>query len=221
MITVPQAAMVIIKRSRYLSEALSKDIINLSALAEYIQPEIEQMLFKKVSKPSILMALKRLKPEFKPRFQNYYIFTTPPTLTTRSNLFEMSIKNSLTLDSKLQKVFSSITPHSFFTISKSSQQTTCIVSQELTSFLDKILRNEEIISRTSFLSSISVELPDEARKTSGIYYFFIKSLAWEGVNIIEMVSTKNQLLLFFEDKTIERAFSIIKSLFENKEIESK
>ena len=56
MITVPEAAKKIIERSRYLSEAISKGIINYSALARYIRPEIEQILIKKVSLASVIMA---------------------------------------------------------------------------------------------------------------------------------------------------------------------
>ena len=48
MITVPEAAKKIVMRSRYLSEAMSKGIINNSSLARYIKPEIEEMLLKKV-----------------------------------------------------------------------------------------------------------------------------------------------------------------------------
>ena len=48
MLTVPEASKIIIERSRYLSEALSKDLINLSSLARYIKPEIEEMLIKNI-----------------------------------------------------------------------------------------------------------------------------------------------------------------------------
>ena len=44
MITVPEATEKIVKRSRYLSEALSKDLINISSLSRYIKPEIEEII---------------------------------------------------------------------------------------------------------------------------------------------------------------------------------
>ena len=48
MITVAQATEKIIYRSRYLSEAISKGLINTSALARYIKPEVDEILIKQV-----------------------------------------------------------------------------------------------------------------------------------------------------------------------------
>src|SRR5579885_828585 len=97
MITVPEATKKIVERSRYLSEAMSKGLINLSSLARYIRPEIEDMLMKDVSEASIIMALKRLEPYFKPKFKHTDIFKTPPEMIVRSNLVELTLNNSETL----------------------------------------------------------------------------------------------------------------------------
>ena len=74
MITVPEAADTIIKRSRYLSEAISKGFINNSSLARYIKPEIEEMLTKEISISSIIMALIRLQKNIKPQSKYKNIF---------------------------------------------------------------------------------------------------------------------------------------------------
>jgi hypothetical protein len=87
MITVPEATKKIVERSRYLSEALVKDIINLSSLARYIKPDLEQMLIKDVSSGSIIMALKRLQKNIKPKYKNEDIFSHHPEMTVRSGLF--------------------------------------------------------------------------------------------------------------------------------------
>ncbi len=63
-------------------------------------------------------------------------------------------------------------------------------------------------------SSITISVPKEAVKTPGILYFFIKSLAWEGINILEVKTSTNEITMNFEKKDINRAFAIIQSLFE-------
>ncbi len=154
MITVPEATKTIVMRSRYLSEAMSKGIINNSSLARYIKPELEEMLIKKVSNSSIIMALNRLSSEIKPKYFSGNIFETPPQIVARSN-----------------------------------------------------------ISETNHLSSITITMPKEAVKTPGILYFFIKSIAWEGINIKDIKLSTEELTLIFEEKDINRAFDIIQSLF--------
>ena len=49
MVTVAEGVKRIIERSRYLQEALEKELINISSLARYIKPELEEMLIKKTS----------------------------------------------------------------------------------------------------------------------------------------------------------------------------
>ncbi len=63
------------------------------------------------------------------------------------------------------------------------------------------------------LSSITIELPREAARTPGILYFFLKSLSWEGINIINITSSFKKIKLILEGKDTNRAFGVIQSLF--------
>src|SRR5579885_3395681 len=109
MITVPEATKQIIERSRYLVEAMSKDLINYSSLARYIKPELEKMLYKPVSEASIIMAIKRIAEEIKPKFVPLTIFTSTPEMIVRSNLIELNLTNSESIRQKyklLSEVYS-------------------------------------------------------------------------------------------------------------------
>src|SRR3989344_5363568 len=214
MITVPEAAEKIIKRSRYLLEAMSKGFINNSSLARYIKPEIEEMLIKKVNESSIIMALNRLQKTLEPKSKYSNIFKNPPTMMTRSNLAMLSIVNSQSLNEKYDKLFRTDNlqkHHLVLTIGTS--ESTLILSDEMLPHAKKVLAEEKIVSEITNLSSITIHLPKEATSTPGVFYFFLKSLAWEGINKTEIVSTKSEFTFLFEDKNINKAFSVLKSLF--------
>ena len=216
MITVPEVAKKIVERSRYLTEALSKNLINLSSLARYIKPEIEEMLIKDVSEASILMALKRLSTELKPpSYTN--IFSTPPDMLVRSNLFEISITNSETLANKHQDLIRVCGKDRryFFTMAQGLLETGIIASSDLHKEIREMLQDEKIIGEFTNLSAITIRLPKENISTPGVYYFFLKSLAWEEINIMEIVSNYLEVTLIFEEKEVHRAFSILKSIFNN------
>lgn len=217
MITVPEATKTIVERSRYLSEAISKNLINLSSLARYIKPELKEMLQKEVSESSIIMALKRLKTHFKPKHQYSNIFKASPEMILHSNLIARYVADSKQLDHKYNKFFDIInkeTKH-FLIATRNITETTIIASRDLQEEFDKILEGAEIIEELVPLSSITIRLPKEALTTPGVYYFLLKSLAWEGINIIEIISTAHELTLVFDDKDTTRAFAILKSLFPN------
>ncbi len=86
MITVPEITEIIIQRSRYLSEALSKDLINSSSLARYIKPEIEKILLKKVSLSSVIMAIRRLPKKSLPNVNPTKIFNKKPSIILSSEV---------------------------------------------------------------------------------------------------------------------------------------
>lgn len=215
MITVPEATRKVIERSRYLAEAMSKGLINYSALARYIKPELEQMLFKDVSKSSIIMALKRLEPYFKPKHQHVTVFQNPPEMIVRSNLTEITVANSEEMTKKLPQIIAAYTNQQkyFFTITEGVSETTIIASQDLFEKIKTILDGERIVDTFQDLSSITIRLPKEVLKSPGIFYFFLKSLAWEGINIIEVVSTYLEFTIILEDNNVNKAFAILKSLF--------
>lgn len=213
MITVPQAVEKVVKRSRYLSEALSKNLINISSLARYIEPEIVDMLLKPVSKASLIMAIKRLSVN-KPIQQKYkQLLKTSPDMTVRSNLVLFYITNSESLSAKLADVSLMNKDGNFFNMTQGSSETSCIFSIAIEKKVNSILEGEKKLSEFRKLSAITLKLPKEAVTTPGIYYFFLKSLAWEEINLIEIISSYHEMTLIFEDKDINRAFMLLKALF--------
>lgn len=216
MLSVPEAVDKIVRRSRYLSEAFSKDIINASALARYIKPEVEEILLKKVSKASILMAIRRVSINNKPQPRYKAILSYPPEMIVRSNLHTIYLLNSIELSDILSKITKHNNENYFLNITQGTTETTVITSNNLYKEITTLLKHQKIISSFSNLSGITIKLPKEAIVTPGIYYFFLKSIAWEEINLQEIVSNYQELTLIFKDEDINRAFSILKSLFSTK-----
>lgn len=199
MITVPEASKTIIERSRYLSEALSKDLINLSSLARYIKPEIEDMLMKKVSTGALIMALKRIQKDQKPKVSHVKFFKIPPQLkaVTELTLYRFS-------DKKLSDIKNYEKSEAFLS---STKEESIIVTSSHNSNL------KGFTSKVDNVGAIIINLPDGSETTSGIHYFFLKSIAWEGINILETFSNSKQYILIFSNSDLHRAFRIITSLF--------
>ncbi|MCR4325131.1 MAG: hypothetical protein NUV69_05620 [Candidatus Curtissbacteria bacterium] len=214
MITVPQAVEKIIKRSRYLSEALSKDLINASSLARYIKLEVESLTFKDVTMSSIIMAITRLQKTLPSGYPQITVFQEPPDMIVRSNLTLIYVKNSPGLLQKLSVIEESskgFQKKALFTYGR--VETIILTNIVNLESIKKILKKEETVQIFSNVSAITIHLPEEAVQNPGIFYFFIKSLAWEGVNILDILSTRTELTLVFETKDINSAFALLQSLF--------
>ncbi|MFQ8807075.1 MAG: hypothetical protein ACLR8Y_21010 [Alistipes indistinctus] len=60
MLTIPNAVEEVIKKKPFLEGALVEGLINLSALARQLKPEIEKQVGKAVNDSAVIMALNRL-----------------------------------------------------------------------------------------------------------------------------------------------------------------
>ena len=78
--------------------------------------------------------------------------------------------------------------------------------------MEAYFEKEILIKKTDNLSSISIKLPVENVSIPGIYYFIFQKMSWEGINIIEVISTSNEFTIVLDDKNVNDAFKIIKNL---------
>ncbi|GAB4254920.1 MAG: hypothetical protein Kow0079_11490 [Vicingaceae bacterium] len=206
----------IIKRSPFLEEALAEGIINLSSLSRIIKPEIEEELNKEVKIGAIVMALKRLSPKFDPnlKIKVKKVMERVGDITVRSKVTYFTFSNSPSLAEKQAELLKLLKGKTdiFYTFSQGVYETTIILSDSRIDDIDKIFVNEKLIQKTSGLSSLTIKLPSKNSDVSGIYYFILKKIAWEGINILEVISTTHEFTIIVNDNDIDRAFSILKSI---------
>jgi hypothetical protein len=222
MITIPETVEMIVKSSLFLEEALSQGIVNLSALARQIKPDVERGVMKEVQEGAIIMALKRLSLKIEKKALKLEVFEGVPNIMLRSNLFEITFANSETLISRQKILLDQLKSQRnfFLTVNQGIFETTIIASRELKDQFLEIFQIEREIARFDNLSSITVQLPKDNPLIPGIYSFILKALAWEGISLIEVVSTCNEFTIILMDKDTDSAFSIIKRIFKGPRLNS-
>lgn len=216
MITIPDTVENIIKKSPFLAESLSQGIINISALARKIKPQVENEVMKEIQVGAIVMALNRLSQRVQVKTtEGKKLFSSAPDLMVRSNLIEITFVNSefLLQNQKLLLERLDNRRNYFLTFTQGIFETTIIAGKELKPEIIAIFKDERIISQFDDLSAITVLLPPTTALIPGAYNFILKSLAWESINIIEVVSTFNEFTMILKSIESDRAFSIIKRLF--------
>ncbi|MBL4670528.1 MAG: aspartate kinase [Flavobacteriales bacterium] len=210
----------IIKKSPFLEEALAEGIINLSSLSRQIKGEIDEELNKDVQIGAIVMALKRLSPKFDPnlKIKVKKVINKLGDITVRSKITYFTFANSDTIIDKQTELLKKIKgkKDTFFAFSQGVYETTIILSDSEHNDVDTLFKGEKLIQDTTGLSSITIKLPSENADVSGIYYFILKKIAWEGINILDIISTMHEFTIIVDDDSVDRAFSILKKL--NKDI---
>lgn len=206
----------IIKKSPFLEEALAENIINLSSLSRQIKPEIDELTKKDVQIGAIVMALKRLSPKFDPnlKIKVKKVINKLGDITVRSRITYYTFKNSETIVDRQADLLKKIKgkKDTFFAFSQGVYETTIILSDSEHDDIDNLFKNESLIQETKGLSSLTIKLPSENADVSGIYYFILKKIAWDGINILEIISTMHEFTIIVDDDSIDKAFTILKNL---------
>lgn len=206
----------LINKSPFLREAMTDELINISALARKLRPEIEEITGREVKEGAIVMAIKRMTPGLYHRL-NVKITNVMGDLgdfLVRSNLSDFTFENSETLKTKQADLIHEINKENdtFFTLCKGVSETTFIVNTQHEELIKRMFGNERLKSHTGDLASVTVKLPQVNTEIYGIYYYILKHLAWEGINIVELVSTSNEFTIVVKQDDVDKAFKILMQL---------
>lgn len=216
MITISQAVESVLNRKPFILDALNDNIINFSLLASFLKPDLERILQKKINNGAVIMAIRRFKVvndiglSKKIEEQVRKI----GDILVRSNLVDYTFRNSETLLKNQQKLLEIITYKKdfFYTVTQGVYETTFILSDRIKDEIPSIFEGEKLLSSSYGLSSITIKLSEGNTEQPGLYYYIFKKLAWNGINILEVVSTSNEVTILLKDQDIDKAFSVIKQL---------
>jgi hypothetical protein len=218
MITISQAVENIISNKPFIVEALRDGIINYSSLAKFIKEDVERLLNKNVNEGAIVMSVRRYDSNTSIDISKKVndLVRRIGDIVVRSNLVDYTFRNSDSLLRKQQDLLKIIGERRdfFYTISQGVHETTFVLSDLIKDEIPIIFDGENLISYNYGLSSITIKLPRENTDQPGLYYFIFRKLAWEGINILEVISTSNEFTIILNDKDIDGAFSVIKRIKE-------
>ena len=209
--TITECISEIIRYDPFLEDALDKQIINFSQLANYLVPVIEKKLRKPVKPGSIVMALRRYHPR---KIDTTNQLRSLGDIVVRSQITDFTYVNSKTIIAKQAKLLTAIQDitGAYFTYANNYHESNIIVSDSLNPIVLKFLEGESCIGVKHHLSSISIALPAESSQIVGLYFSLFRLLTFEGIPIFEVISTSNYFTFFFEKEYVDKAFTAINGI---------
>lgn len=202
----------IIKHQPFLDDALARNIINFSSLAADLQPQVEKEMRKPVKQGSIIMALRRYHPK-RSKFSSNN-FRKLGDMIVRSGITEYTYLNSKDTIAKKARLLESVKDQTgiYLNYSSNYQESNFLVSTSLQPAIEKIFKEEKLVSVSGELASITITLPEKNTKTVGLYFYIFKLLAYEGIPVYEVISTSNYFTLFLEKEYVNQAFLLMNEI---------
>jgi aspartokinase len=203
----------IVSKKPFIEEGLRKGIINVASLSEEIIPEIEKRTNETVKFSAVNMALRRLSEKIKEMPVEEIKFKNTD-LTIRSDLIEIIIYKDRKSSEYLKKIYSKIeiNQNNFLTITQGFNEIMIITNKKFEKEIVDIVGEKEIKKKIENVSSLSMKIPEELIKTPGFFFIITRSLAWENIPIVDIVSTFTEMTFILNEEDIGKSFDAIKKL---------
>ncbi|MDP9249088.1 MAG: hypothetical protein M3M85_01070 [bacterium] len=192
--------------------ALSNGYMNMSSYAHKIRPAVEALTKKQVTINGLVVALSRLKKEFKkekPLLQEVAI----TNITTKLPLSEMVYENTDALVNRLESLHKkiSVSREDFFTATVGTKELSIVCSSNMEKkIIGHFNTKPKFVGHN--LSAIGISFKEDQLSTPNIIFSLISVVARARINIAEIVSTYTELIFIVAEKDFSKTVALFSSM---------
>ncbi len=210
--SIPEVVREIITRNRSIYDCMKMDLINYTALAVKIQPEIERILGNPVNLNTVVVAIKRYADTFESKDQikdESVLKNARLALTDGIMDVKFSIKDSNDLDPMaILDQFSKITSnYEFFRVSDSFRFLAEDM-EDIRQIFKNISNNEDMFS--TGLAKIRISIPS-SKNQSDVVSFVAEVLHANGIELVNAFFSQDSIIIILNERDSSRAYDILHS----------
>ncbi|MCC7716987.1 hypothetical protein [Janthinobacterium lividum] len=204
-----------VMESAFLSEGLARGLLNLSELARQLQPQLEKALWKPVSKGAVVTALCRVAERIPQQHSEETVLEQRTSaLSMRSDLVVFTYRYSDQTYACQRRLLELPQPErgTFITITHGVNEVMVICSRTLQSTVDEMFIDEQEVARIHRVSAVTLHLAQDTCYTPGIYHAILRRLAWERINLTNIICTFSELTLLLEASQTQAAYLVLSKI---------
>ena len=214
MVTVSHIVKKIIREKPYIEEAIRRNIISYGNLAEQIIDKIKAELNKEVRHSAVVMALRRHAESLNEKFVALKNFDYSSEIVLKTNICDFNVIKSNTLLNKLKSLYEMVDFDKGDTLSiiLGNYEVSIILTEKYIDKLEKFLKGEKILNKEKDLVALSISFKGDFFHTPGVIFTVVRRIAWEDINIYEIISTMTELTLILHKRDSMRAYESLQDV---------
>jgi len=213
MVTVSHVVQKIINNRVFVLEAMSKGIISYGSLAKQLKPEIEEELGKEIKLHAVVMALRRYSDSLKKEHKKI-TFDYSSEIILKTDICDISVLRSPLLFTKLKKIYDIVDfeKGDLLNLIHGKSEVSIVTNERYRAKLLDFLKDQKILNVEKDLVSLSLTYPKEFFNTPGVIFNVVRNIAWENINIFEIVSTNSELTFIISKKEAIKSYKALEKL---------
>jgi len=215
MVTISHIVQKIINDKIFLLEPMSRGIIAYGSLAEQIKPEIEKELEKPVKTHAIVMALRRHAEKLKEKHK-HITFDFSSEIILKTDMCDISVLRSPSLLNKLKRLYDVVDfeKGDILNIIHGRHEVSVVTNERYREKSLNLLTDEKILNIEKNLVSLTLTYSKDFLYTPGVIFNVVRDIAWENINIYEIVSTNTELTFILNKKDGIKGYKVLEKLVE-------
>jgi len=216
MVTISHLVKKALQDNSFILEGLAKGLISQAGLAQYLLKDIEKELGSKVKESAIIMAIRRYEEELSSFESKLKKFKFHGELILKTNMVDVNVVKSQSLLNKIRNLYAMVDFErgDVLNIILGNNEIAIITNERYRDKLLEFLHGEKIVVKKTDLVELTISFSSkDFLVTPGIVFTCVRKLAWEDINILEIVSTCNELSFILERDDSMKAYSVLQELF--------
>lgn len=209
----------LLNRKPFLFEAFGRGILSYGSLAVEFKPIIENNLGKEVKESAIVMALRRYAEEVKdhPEVKKHIDGQISCEILMKTNICDFNVRKTEQLLERLKELYEMINigRGDFLNVTVGNEEISIAVSEKYESDVVSFLEGELILGQKSGLVSLTMLFSGDFLQTPGIIFQALRRLAWENINVYEIISTMTELTVVIKKEDSTRGYEALQDFIEN------
>jgi len=211
-ISIPEVVREIIARNRSIYDCMKMDLINYTALAVKIQPEIEKILGNIVNLNTVVVAIKRyadtfeIKEKVKEEFilKNARLVLTDGIMDVKFSIKDSNQMDQMTILDKFSKVTNN---YDFFRLSDSFRFLTEDM-EDIREIFNSISKRDDMFS--TGLAKIRISIPN-SQNQSDVVSYVAEVLHANGIELVNAFFSQDSIIIILNERDSSRAYDILHS----------
>lgn len=215
MVTISHVVQKLVNEKIFILEPLSKGIISPVALAEQLKPRIEDELGKTVKTHAIVMALRRYGDEVRTKHKEV-AFDYSSEIILKTDICDIAVKRSPTLLTRLKPLYDLVDfeKGDILNIIHGRYEVSVVTNERYLKKAQDLFKKEGVLNVERNLVSLTLTFSSTFLYTQGVIYNVVRALAWENINIFEIVSTNTELTFILNKRDSIKGYHVLSQLVE-------
>ena len=198
----------------YLHEALCNGIASYGSVAKYLKPLIENELGREAEHFAIVTALRRYAEKINTKFKDIQFNTKHSEVNLKTHIIDINVIRTAELFDKLKRFYDLINfeKGDILHVIYGRTHVAIVTNTRYKEKILKLLQNQKIKKIEEDLVALSFTVGKERIEESGVLFKLTRSLAWEGINVVEIISVDLEVTFIVDKKDANKGFNALERL---------